>query len=157
MTMDGQGSGSGKPAPDAVKHLLRTVGPVLVAGIILALGVLIEEKFLGFFRGMLPRPKIVAASSMGRRTPEDGFWAGEVIRLRLEGAKANRVLWLFDEEEKPAWGPLDRERSFPFEKGAPRGALRDHRVDAFWKNGSKYESAYHVIRVRNVEPGRLKL
>lgn len=84
------------------------------------------------------------------------YFAGQQLRFLLKGINPERVIWVFDEDRNQNRNDLVASTtswlnySFPFDPKSPQG-VSNRRVDAFFKSGTGYRSAWTLVSVANVQ------
>ena len=84
-----------------------------------------------------------------QRGTANEFLTNEKLRFVLKDIQTPKVVWVFDESVVEL-GDVEIEYAFPFNKSLPEGQARDRRIDAFYKSGDSYGSAFAFVRTRNV-------
>ena len=94
------------------------------------------------------------------------FIAGEELRFSLKGVQSERVFWVFDEDQKSVVETRGPEIKYTFQfESNKKEPVWNRRVDAFFKSGGSYRSAYKLVSVSNtsipatvrVDPSGLKV
>jgi hypothetical protein len=129
------------------RNVIVTILSVIVAGIVIAGSVIGWPTIISSITSIFPSPTI--ESSAAGRFSSGPFLAGEKIWLRLKGAEVERVYWLFDESDKIVSSGVQVQHAFPFDDKTPEGAIRYHRIDAFFRSGERYKSASARIATTN--------
>ncbi len=139
------------PTRNVIVKIVSWIVAGIIAGIVIAGSILgwptIISCITSIFTSIFPSPTI--ESSFSGRFSSGPFFAGEKIWLRLKGAEVERVYWLFDESDKIVNSGVQVQHAFPFDDKAPQGAVRYHRIDAFFRSGERYKSASARIATSN--------
>jgi len=102
----------------------------------------------------------------GRGPEVQDFIAGEELRFSLKGVQSERVFWVFDEDQSSVVETRGPEIKYTFQFESNRKEpVWNRRVDAFFKSGGSYRSAYKLVSVANtsipatvrVDPSGLKV
>jgi hypothetical protein len=131
----------------STRNAIATVVSVIVAGVVIAGATIGWPPIINSITSLFSSATI-ESSAAGR--PSSGpFFAGEKIWLQLKGAKVERVYWLFDESDKIESSGVQVQHAFPFDDKASEGAVRYHRIDAFFRSGERYKSASTRVETSN--------